>query len=162
MREEKILTVDKAIQLTKTLHTQKKSIILVGGCFDVLHIGHITFLEEAKKQGDVLFVLLENDRTIKNLKGKNRPVNTQKDRAGILAHLLMIDYVVMLPYIENNKIYDDLVMLIKPAIIATTKGDVGRAHKERQAEKTGAKVVDVVNQISNQSTTKIISILNEL
>ena len=159
---DKILTIDKAIQLAKTLHAKKQSIVLAGGCFDILHIGHIKFLEEAKKQGDVLFVLVENDKTIKKLKGKNRPINTQKDRSQILSHLSIVDYAIMLPVIDDDKAYDDLVINIKPAIIATTSGDISRLHKERQAKLVGAKVVDVTAPISNQSTTRLINILQEV
>jgi rfaE bifunctional protein nucleotidyltransferase chain/domain len=159
---EKILNTNKAIQVAKTLHEQKLNIVLVGGCFDILHIGHITFLQKAKVEGDVLFVFVENDQAIKKLKGENRPINTQKDRAEILANLSMVDYVIMLPEIDDDKTYDDLVISIKPAIIAATVGDAGRMHKERQAQKIGAKVVDVISQISNKSTTRLINILNEI
>jgi len=159
---DKILTTKQAAFVAKKLHKDKRNIVLVGGCFDILHIGHITFLENAKKQGDVLFVLLENDKTIKKLKGDNRPVNSQEDRGQILSHLSIIDYVVMLPEISDNKIYDSLIINLKPAIIATTTGDVNRSHKERQAKLVGAKVVDVTNEVSNKSTTRLINILHEI
>lgn len=160
--DSKIITPEQAIKISKQIQSKGQKIVLVGGCFDILHIGHITFLENAKKQGDILFVLLENDETIKKLKGENRPINTQKDRSKILIHLSMVDCVVMLPDIVDNKTYDDLVISLKPAIIATTAGDINRVHKERQAKIIGAKVVDVINEISNQSTTRLINILREI
>ncbi len=158
----KILTIDEAIKKSEELQREGKKVVLVGGCFDILHIGHITFLEKAKKEGDVLFILLEDDVKIKELKGQNRPINTQEDRAKILASLTTVDFVVMLTPMQNDILYDELIIHIKPAIIATTTGDPGRSHKERQARLINAKVVDVTQMISNKSTTKLVEILNEL
>ena len=158
----KILTPNEAVTLSNELQKQNKKIILAGGCFDLLHIGHIHFLEQAKKAGDILFVFLEHDATIKKLKGDNRPINTQEDRAKILAALTIVDYVVMLPEQTDNAFYDDLVIQLKPAIIAATQGDPNRHHKERQAKQIGATVVDVITPITNQSTTHLISVLKEI
>lgn len=158
----KILTTDQAIQIATDLHKQGKRIVLAGGCFDILHIGHITFLDQAHAAGDVLFIFVESDETIKRLKGKNRPINNQHDRAEILAHLSMIDYVITLPPVTDDSFYDNLVIRIKPAIIATTAGDKYKIHKERQAKEIEAKVVDVTTPINNQSTTRLISLLHEL
>src|SRR5258708_6636258 len=155
----KILTVEQAIKESEKLRSREKSIVLAGGCFDILHIGHIHFLEEAKKAGDVLFAFLESDETIRRLKGTSRPINIQEDRAGILAALLVIDYIVLLPPIQTDKDYDDLVIRIKPAIIATTRGDPARSHKERTAKLVNAKVIDVVDQLANKSTSKLVEVL---
>jgi rfaE bifunctional protein nucleotidyltransferase chain/domain len=158
----KILTTKQADQISSKLHKQDKKIVLVGGCFDLLHIGHITFLEEAKKQGHTLLVLLESDDAIKKTKGSGRPINSQKIRAKILAALAVVDYVILLEPDMTNTDYDALVFAIKPAIIATTQGDVHRHHKDRQAKQIGAKVVDVTQPISDKSTTKLINLLNEI
>lgn len=157
----KIINIPKAIKISKKLRDQGKSIVLTGGCFDILHIGHIDFLNEAKKRGDVLFVLLESDEAIRGIKGNNRPINTQVDRARILSALLSVDYVIILPQFIKDKEYDDVVVGLEPNIIATTEGDKNREHKERQAKLTGARVVDVVKNISNKSTTKLIKLLSE-
>ena len=158
----KILTTKQAITLSTQLHKQNQKVVLVGGCFDLLHIGHITFLEEAKKKGDILIVLLESDTSITTAKGENRPINSQDIRAKILAALSMVDRVILLEPQMSNTDYDTLVFAIKPAIIATTAGDANRFHKERQAKKIGARVIDVTARISDKSTTKLITLLNEL
>lgn len=158
----KILSTEKAAEIANKLNKQSKKIVLAGGCFDILHIGHIEYLTNAKKHGDVLFVFLESDENIKKLKGRNRPINTQADRAAILGSLSIIDYVIPLPVFKKDEEYDNLVISLKPAIIATTKGDSSRAHKDRQAGLIGAKVVDVIEPISNQSTTKLIKVLKEI
>ena len=159
---DKIITIDEAGHFATQLHDQNKKIILVGGCFDVLHLGHITFLEEAKKQGDNLIVLLESDAAITATKGEKRPINAQADRAKILAALSVVDGIVLLQAHMKDADYDALVFTIKPAIIATTAGDVNRNHKERQAVQIDAKVIDVTQQISDKSTTKLVQLLNEL
>lgn len=158
----KILNVTEAIKLSKNLRGEGKKLVLAGGCFDVLHIGHIAFLKEAKQRGDILIVLLESDENINHLKGPHRPINTQKDRAEILENLEIVDYVVKLPAFTENTDYDNLVISLKPAIIAITKGDPGKNHKDRQAEKIGAKVVEVTDTVSNRSTTKLLKILTEI
>lgn len=158
----KILTTEQAIKLSDELNHNGKKIVLAGGCFDILHMGHITFLEKAKTAGDILFLFVESDETIKKSKGDKRPLNTQTDRMTILSHLDIVNYVVQLPPIYDNNFYDELVTKIKPAIIATTTGDINRFHKERQAKKINAQVIDVTPPVQNQSTTKLIEILNEL
>lgn len=157
----KILNAQEAIRESKQRRAESKTIVLAGGCFDILHVGHITFLEEAKKQGDVLFVLLESDATVGKIKGKDRPINTQQDRARVLAALDAVDYVVLLPRLETNQQYDDLVSKIRPAIIATTKNDPEKQHKERQAKKIGATVTDVVTRIKSFSSTRLSRLLKE-
>jgi rfaE bifunctional protein nucleotidyltransferase chain/domain len=159
---KKILTIDESKTVSDNLHKKGQKIVLAGGCFDILHIGHIQFLHEAKAKGDALFIMLEHDDVIKKKKGKHRPLNIQTDRAELLAALEMVDAVILMPKQTTDTVYDDLVNQLKPAIIATTAGDLYREHKERQAKKVGATVVDVIKPISNRSTTKLFTILNEL
>lgn len=158
---KKILNIGEAVEIAKELRNKGKSIILSGGCFDILHIGHLIFLENAKKQGDVLFVLLESDAAIKKLKGKNRPINTQKDRASLLEALKIVDYVILLPNLIANEKYDEIITQIKPSIIAVTKGDPSIHHKERQAKKVNGKIVVVTEMIQDQSTTRLAELISK-
>jgi rfaE bifunctional protein nucleotidyltransferase chain/domain len=153
---EKIINIKQAIRLNEGLREENKTIVLVGGCFDILHIGHVQFLQKAKEQGNVLIVLLESDENIRRLKGESRPFNTQIDRATILAAFSVVDYVVLLPALSTHTAYDELILQMKPDIIATTKGDAGRQHKERQGSLIGAQVVDVIERIDNRSTSSFI------
>lgn len=155
----KTLSIGEAIKLSESLRTAGKKIVLAGGCFDILHVGHLTFLEEAKKQGDLLLILLESDEAIRDRKGKNRPINSQTDRARMLASLTATDSIISLKGILENKEYDKLISAIKPAIIATTRADPHRGHKERQAALSGASVVDVTDMVHTNSTTKIAKLL---
>lgn len=158
---DKILSPNEAIKCSQHLRQQRKTIVLAGGCFDILHIGHVLFLEAAKKRGDHLMVLLEHDTAIQKMKGQNRPINVQEDRARVLAALRMVDSVVMLPYMQNDKSYDDLIFKLEPHIIAITNGDPDRHHKIRQAQQIYATVVDVVRRVAKKSTSSLARMLAE-
>ena len=136
-------------------------IVLIGGCFDVIHLGHITFLEKAKNKGDILIVLLESDENIKKNKGTTRPINSQKNRAILLTKLKMVDYVVKLPNITNGKDYLKIVKQIRPTIIAVSENDKNLINKKNQAEQVGAKLVKVTKLIPHQSTSRIIEIITQ-
>ena len=92
----------------------RKRIVLVGGCFDILHIGHVRFLSEAKRMGDYLVVLLEGDRKLKKLKGGKRPIFIQKERAEMLSALGSVDLIVLLPTMDTDRSYLNLIRRIKP------------------------------------------------
>lgn len=133
-----------------------KKIVLVGGCFDVLHPGHVIFLQKAKACGDKLVVLLESDKKIKKLKGATRPVHGQKERAMILKALKFVDKVIMLPYIKDDAEYEAIIRKIKPDVIAATYGALDNYHKERIAKLIGAKLKYVTKIIGNYSTSNIL------
>jgi len=135
-------------------------IVLVGGCFDILHIGHVNFLSEAKKMADTLVVLLENDAKVKKLKGKNRPIFTQEIRAEMLSALICVDLVVVLPLMEHDSDYINLVIKIKPDIIAVTENDPRIEKKKRQAETAGGelRVIPLVKTLSTSALAKIIGV----
>lgn len=156
----KILNLQKAIITAQRLNLQKKSIVLAGGCFDILHIGHIKFLEQAKKKGDFLFILLESDYSVRKLKGQNRPINQILDRAQILSSINSVDYIIPLEKIMESKDYDNIVEKIHPSIIAITKNDKAISHKQRQALKINAKVVSVTERFEDKSTTKLAEIIS--
>lgn len=128
--------------------------VLVGGCFDLIHIGHIYFLEEAKKLGDTLIVLLESDETIKRLKGINRPIHTQEERKKMLQAIRFVDEIISIPPLKTDKEYFDLIDKIHPDIIAFTEGDPILSKKQQQAEWIGARAV-VIPRIPNISTTSL-------
>lgn len=134
---------------------KEKKIVLVGGCYDIFHYGHLVFLREAKKYGDLLFVALESDEFIKESK-KRLPVHSQLQRAEILASLLFVDVVVLLPHLTSYEDYQNVVEAIRPAFVAVTKGDKQLDNKKRQVENYGGGVVEVTPLIKHYSSSKII------
>lgn len=154
---QQVLSIEQITPLRQSLKASGKTLVLVGGCFDVLHPGHVIFLEKAKKAGDILIVLLESDQKITKLKGINRPVHTQIERAKVLSALTAVDYVVLLPTMKTDKEYDELIVKIKPDIIAATYGAKDNNHKIRSAKIVGAKLTYVTKMIGNHSTSAILN-----
>ena len=115
--EKKI--IKSSLDLQKTIKTWKKNnqkIVFTNGCFDILHLGHIKILSESKRLGDKLVVGLNNDESVKILKGKNRPVNNNYQRSMMLAALSFVDLIV---FFEEETPYN-LIKLVMPNVI--TKG----------------------------------------
>jgi FAD synthetase len=138
----------------------KGKIVLAGGCFDILHIGHVRFLSEARRMGDYLVVLLESDKRVKKLKGKSRPLFIQKERAEMLSALKSVDLVVLLPMMEDDTDYLSLVMKIKPDIIAVTENDPLVEKKRSQAKEVGGKLktVSLTERFSTSRLAKILGV----
>ena len=155
---ENIITLQQTEELGAQLRRQKKSIVLVGGCFDILHFGHITLLEKAKEQGDILVVLLESDTRIQEFKGADRPLHIQSQRAHMLTALKSVDYVILLPHTMSNHDYDQVVKLLQPAIIATTKGSDSLLYIEKQAKAYNAEIF-LVQPIKNISTSRLVAVI---
>ncbi len=135
-------------------------IVLTGGCFDILHVGHVRFLSEAKKMGDYLVVLVESDKKVKRLKGENRPLFIQKERAEMLSALGSVDLIVLLPMMESDIDYLNLVKKIKPDVIAATEHDPQIEKKRRQAKEVGGelKIVPFTKTFSTSKLAKILEV----
>ena len=146
--EEHIKTPNEITSLSKELKTRDKKIVFTNGCFDLIHAGHVKYLETSKTFGDVLIVGLNSNRSVSAIKGKDRPINTQRDRAYILAALECIDYVVIF---DEDTPYE-LIKAIKPHIIVK-----GSDYKSKQV--VGQDIADelkFVEFVKGKSTTKTI------
>lgn len=150
-----VISVAKLAKFASVIRNKEK-IVLVGGCFDVLHPGHVIFLEKAKKAGDILIVMLESDQKVKLLKGLKRPVHTQRQRAQILSAVVFVDYILMLPFMSAGSEYDRLIEKISPDVIAATIGDANALQHQRAAKKIGAKFKFVTKMIGSHSTSHIL------
>ena len=148
-----IKTFDEIKTLSSKLHNQGKKIVFTNGCFDILHVGHVKYLEVAKSYGDVLILGLNADSSVKKLKGPTRPINTQDDRAYILASLESVDYVVIF---EEETPYE-LIKLIKPHVLVKGGDYEGK-------EVVGQDIADelkLVQFIDGKSTTNTIKRIQE-
>lgn len=130
------------------------SLVLVGGCFDVIHFGHVKFLKAARALGDLVVVLLESDESLEDKK-KRKKIHTQAQRAAMLSALSMVDYVIALPSGLTDEDYEALTRTLKPAVIAITQGDPLSAEKERQAKLVGGVVTVAIPEVENLSTSSI-------
>ena len=143
-----IKTLNEITVLSKDLKARDKKIIFTNGCFDILHAGHVRYLETAKSYGDVLILGLNSDRSVTALKGEGRPINTQLDRAYILAALEAVDYVVVF----NEDTPYDLIKAIKPHTLVK-----GGDYEGKQV--IGQDIADelkLVQFVDGKSTTKTI------
>ncbi|MGB9883489.1 MAG: adenylyltransferase/cytidyltransferase family protein [Microgenomates group bacterium] len=138
----------------KNLYQEKKS-VLIGGCFDLLHYGHLQFLKKAKEIGEFLIVALESDDFIRKYK-KREPIHTQDERAEILASLVMVDLVIKLPLFSKDDDYFQMVKNIHPKIIAATAGDPQLENKKKQIENLGGQLKIVIDLLKRFSTRKIL------
>ena len=148
-----IKTFDEIKTLASKLHSQGKKIVFTNGCFDILHVGHVKYLEVAKSYGDVLILGLNADSSVRKLKGPTRPINTQDDRAYILASLESVDYVVIF---EEETPYE-LIKLIKPHLLVKGGDYEGK-------EVVGQDIADelkLVQFVDGKSTTNTIKRIQE-
>ena len=110
----KICSTEKIIEVVKQLKKENKKIVFTNGCFDLLHIGHVSLFQKAKTLGDVLIVAINSDSSLAGLKGPKRPLVGQEDRTKILAALSCIDYVVVFneqtPYELLSKLEPDVLV----------------------------------------------------
>ena len=131
-----------------------KHIVLVGGCFDILHFGHIQFLHKAQQAGDYLVVALEPDERIIQHK-KRIPIHTQDQRAHNILSLRCVDHVIALPLLNGFDDYLSLVKNINPAIIAVMSNDPQMKNKQKQADAIGAQLIVVIDRIEPFSSSMI-------
>lgn len=148
----KVIKFEKISEITEKLKKENKKIVLTNGCFDIIHIGHARYLQEAKKLGDYLVVGINSDASVKQLKGPSRPLNNENDRAELMGYFEFVDFVV----IFSDKTADNLILQVKPDIYAKggdyTKESLPEA---KTIEQIGSDVA-FINFVEGYSTTKII------
>jgi len=103
-------------QIVKGLQAEGKTVVTTNGCFDILHVGHVRYLQQTKTYADFSIVLLNSDKSVRLIKGEGRPINSENDRAEILCALSCVDYVVFFDESSPRDLLDE----IKPNIY--TKG----------------------------------------
>jgi D-beta-D-heptose 7-phosphate kinase/D-beta-D-heptose 1-phosphate adenosyltransferase len=150
--KEKIKTREELRNIIGEMKTKGKKIIFTNGCFDLLHIGHIRYLEEAKVLGDILVVGVNSDVSVRGLKGPNRPILPQEERAEILSGLGCVDYVTI--FDEPTPL--NLISSLLPDVLVkggdwTKEATVGWETVER----TGGEVV-ILPFVEGSSTSHLI------
>ena len=135
----------------------KQTIVFTNGCFDLLHLGHVTYLTQAKTLGDILIIGVNSDESIRQLKGANRPVNCLSDRLAILAALESVNYVI--PFTESTP--RDLIQIIRPDIYVKGGDYTPEMLPEVPlVEELGGKV-KILPYVSNISTTAIVNRIHQ-
>ncbi|NUM59537.1 MAG: D-glycero-beta-D-manno-heptose 1-phosphate adenylyltransferase [Bdellovibrionaceae bacterium] len=109
----KFYTTEESLIKALSIQGKSKSVVFTNGCFDLLHIGHVKYLKEAKQQGDFLVVGINSDLSVKKIKGPRRPIQNENDRAEILAALECVDATI----IFTEETPERLIKLIKPDVL---------------------------------------------
>src|SRR5437773_7722683 len=99
----KILDMDELAKHSRELRAAGKKLVVTNGCFDLLHVGHVRYLQAARALGDALAVGLNSDRSVRELKGSGRPINNERDRAEVLAALECVDFVAIFPELSATQ-----------------------------------------------------------
>ena len=139
--------------LVDKIHKEGKTVVTTNGCFDILHVGHVKYLEKTKTFGDYLIVLLNSDKSVKSIKGPTRPINGELDRAEVLSALRCVDYVVLFDEDSPRNLLDEM----KPDVY--TKGADYNMDTLPEADimkKNGTKV-EFIDFVEGKSTTNIIN-----
>ena len=147
-----IYTRAEILAIRKQLKEEKKKVVFTNGCFDVLHAGHVDYLNKTKAAGDVLILGLNSDASVKRIKGEKRPIVSEEERAFILSNLKAVDYVTLFEEDTPQEIISELIpdILIKGADWAIDK-IVGRDIVEANGGE-----VKTISFVTDQSTTNII------
>ena len=152
--EQKIVPLIDAAVRSMTWKAQGRTVVVTNGCFDLLHVGHVKMLENAKTLGSKLIVGVNSDRAVKLLKGKGRPINKEKDRARVIAALQSVDLVVMVDDVRVG----DFLEVVRPSVWAKggdytlktlDKGEV------KVANRLKAKIA-LIPPVNGVSTTNVI------
>jgi len=149
---KKIKTLEELIPIVQKLKSKNKKIVTTNGVFDILHLGHVKYLEEAKKLGDILIVGVNTNASVKQNKGDKRPINDEKSRIGVLAGLESVDYAFL--FNENTPV--KWIAKLKPNVHVKA-GDykMGQIIEKNVVEKNNGKIV-IEKMEKGYSTTKLI------
>ena len=156
--EEKILNDKSLLAWREDLWRQGKKLVVTNGCFDLLHVGHVTYLQQARAQGDALLVGITSDANVRQLKGANRPVNNQDDRAAVLAALESVSGVYVFPELDARsfleKVRPDVYVKCGDYTIDTINQD-----ERRLLEGMGVKIV-LLGVVPGKSTSATLAKLS--
>ena len=136
----KILSVGEMMKERERLRAEGKRLVFTNGCFDILHVGHVRYLQAARGLGDLLLVAINSDRAVRELKGEGRPVMNQDERAEMLAALGAVDYVTVFDELSPRKLIAELLpdVLVKGGDYA-----LDEIHGREEVEAAGGRVVSL-------------------
>ncbi|MBR2430002.1 D-glycero-beta-D-manno-heptose 1-phosphate adenylyltransferase [bacterium] len=150
-------TQEEIIKIVRKGQAEGKTFVATNGCFDILHVGHVRYLKKTKDKADYLIVMLNSDQSVKSIKGDDRPINNENDRAELLSSLSCVDYVVLF----EEKSPAKLLEKIKPEIYTKGADYTLETLPERDVVLKNNIKVEFIEFIEGKSTTNIINKINE-
>ncbi|MBN2381903.1 adenylyltransferase/cytidyltransferase family protein [bacterium] len=154
---DKIVSLDELDRLCQKARTQNKRIIFTNGCFDLLHVGHLRSLSQAKKLGDLLIVGINNDQSVRSLKGPKRPIFPERERAELIAGFGCVDYVT----IFAGQRVTELLLRLKPHVHAKGTDYTSENVPEREAVRSYGGEIAITGDPKNHSSSDILDALSE-
>ena len=148
-----LLTKTQLKETLDRLRSEGKTIVTTNGCFDILHAGHVRYLNKAKSFGDILIVALNSDKSVKAIKGPDRPVNNELNRAEVLCGLRSVDYVVL--FDENSP--EELLKFIRPDVHTKGADYTISTLPEAKAIMDAGGRIEFIEFVDGLSTTSIIN-----
>jgi D-beta-D-heptose 7-phosphate kinase/D-beta-D-heptose 1-phosphate adenosyltransferase len=148
----KIVSSDELRSERERLRATAKRLVFTNGCFDILHVGHIRYLAEARKLGDALVVAINSDRTVRELKGAGRPVMNEQERAEMLAALRAVDYVTVFDNISPRSL---IASVLPDVLVKGGDYNLDEIHGREAVEAAGGRVMSLPF-VEGASTSSII------
>jgi D-glycero-beta-D-manno-heptose 1-phosphate adenylyltransferase len=149
---EKILSLEKMLGERQRLRAAGRKLVFTNGVFDLLHVGHVRYLAQARALGDALVVAINSDRTVRELKGPDRPIFDQAERAEILAALRYVDYVTIFDDVSPRSL---IATLLPDVLVKGGDYQLDQIHGREEVETAGGKVVSLPF-VEGASTTVLI------
>jgi len=138
--KDKIRSIEDMLAERARLRNNGARLVFTNGVFDLLHVGHVRYLAEARALGDALVVAINSDRTVRELKGSDRPVFDQAERAEILAALRQVDYVVVFDHISPRSL---IAQLLPDVLVKGGDYQLDEIHGREEVEAAGGKVISL-------------------
>lgn len=148
----KVVKRENIENLVKDLRNQNKTIVMTNGCFDILHVGHVRYLQKTKSFADVLILALNTDKSIRTIKGEGRPINNENDRAEVLSALECVDYIV--PFDENSPA--ELLKTVKPDVYTKGADYTLETLPETKVVQSFGGRIEFIDFVEGKSTTNLI------
>ena len=145
-------TQEEIINIVRKGQTEGKTFVVTNGCFDILHVGHVRYLQKTKEFANKLIVMLNSDVSVKSIKGPDRPINSEADRAEILSALSCVDYVVLFDEKSPAKLLEE----IKPDIYTKGADYTLETLPERDIVLRNNIRVEFIEFVEGKSTTNVI------
>ena len=142
----------------KKIHESGKTVVVTNGCFDILHVGHVRYLQKTKSFGDYSIVLLNSDKSVKSIKGPERPINNEQDRAEVLCALSCVDYVVLFDEDSPAGLLDEM----KPDVYTKGADYTMETLPEADIMRKNNIKVEFITFVEGKSTTETINKINKI
>lgn len=147
-----LLQRENVADFVKKLHQSGKTVVVTNGCFDILHVGHVRYLQKTKLFADYSMVLLNSDKSVRSIKGPTRPINNESDRAEVLCALACVDYVVLFDEDSPANLIDE----IKPDVYTKGADYTMETLPEADIMRKNNIKVEFITFVEGKSTTKTI------